>query len=308
MIKTSVCRSQIFEYQGEREDSQWLPHLLGHEGVGEIVETFDKGSKFKTGQKVILSWIKNNKLVTAPVKYSSQSGLQINAGNVATFAEFCVTSESNLTLKPDLLDDSLASFMGCSFFTGAGMVLNQAIPNVKSKVLIIGVGGIGLSILATLMYLKIEEIYVLETDINKANAIRAFPIKIINPKDLEKEFSTKFKIPKFDFVFESAGKSKTIELGFNLLNNEGVLLFASHPKRNDTITLQPFDLILGKKIFGSWGGGTYPERDVDLMSKILISQKDLFKPITETKFRLSDINNIILNFGNPKFSRPMIDF
>ena len=38
IILTSICRSQIMEIEGQRNTKRWLPHMLGHEAVGEIID------------------------------------------------------------------------------------------------------------------------------------------------------------------------------------------------------------------------------------------------------------------------------
>ena len=35
-LYSGICRSQIMEIDGLRGKDNWLPHLLGHEGVGGI--------------------------------------------------------------------------------------------------------------------------------------------------------------------------------------------------------------------------------------------------------------------------------
>jgi Zn-dependent alcohol dehydrogenase len=55
-------------------------------------------------------------------------------------------------------------------------------------------------------------------------------------------------------VIETSGSRLGIENGFKMLNNSGKMIFASHPSKGEKIKLNPFDLIKGKKIFGSWGG------------------------------------------------------
>ena len=59
IIYSSICRSQIMEIDGLRDNKKYIPHLLGHEGVGKIVAIGKKVKKFKIGEKVILGWIKN---------------------------------------------------------------------------------------------------------------------------------------------------------------------------------------------------------------------------------------------------------
>ena len=58
---SGVCRSQIMEIDGKRENKKWLPHMLGHEGTGIIIKLGPNVKNFKIGDRVFLSWIKKNK-------------------------------------------------------------------------------------------------------------------------------------------------------------------------------------------------------------------------------------------------------
>ena len=55
----------------------------------------------------------------------------------------------------------------------------------------------------------------------------------------------------------------------NIINkNYGVCTFCSHPHYGEKISLDPFELISGKKIQGSWGGGIQPDIDLPKFAKI----------------------------------------
>ena len=58
---SSICRSQIMEIYSGRNNKKWLPHMLGHEGVGKIIDIGKKVTDFKIGEEVILTWITSNK-------------------------------------------------------------------------------------------------------------------------------------------------------------------------------------------------------------------------------------------------------
>ena len=51
MKYTSICRSQIMEIEGKRGKDKWLPHLLGHEGSGIVIEVGEKVKYFGIDKK-----------------------------------------------------------------------------------------------------------------------------------------------------------------------------------------------------------------------------------------------------------------
>ena len=57
---SGVCHSQLLEVRGKRGPDRFLPHTLGHEGSGTVLEVSASVTKVKPGDHVVLSWIKGN--------------------------------------------------------------------------------------------------------------------------------------------------------------------------------------------------------------------------------------------------------
>jgi S-(hydroxymethyl)glutathione dehydrogenase / alcohol dehydrogenase len=55
---SGVCHTQLLEARGHRGTDRWLPHCLGHEGTGRVLEIGPAVTCIKPGQPVILSWIR----------------------------------------------------------------------------------------------------------------------------------------------------------------------------------------------------------------------------------------------------------
>ena len=51
---SGICGKQIEEISGKRGDDPYIPHLLGHEGAGTVVEIGPGVRKVKPGDKVVL--------------------------------------------------------------------------------------------------------------------------------------------------------------------------------------------------------------------------------------------------------------
>ena len=60
MIYSGICHTQLNEINGLLGKDRYLPHCMGHEGVGKILKVGSKKIKFKKGDLVVLSWIKKN--------------------------------------------------------------------------------------------------------------------------------------------------------------------------------------------------------------------------------------------------------
>ena len=109
-----------------------------------------------------------------------------------------------------------------------------------------------------------------------------------------------------DICFESAGLTKTIEFGMKIVNKNGKLHFASHPNNKDFIKLSPHDLIKGKKISGSWGGGSKPDRDIKRFLPILNKKNFNILNFNVKIYKLNEINHAIEDFRKNLIFRPII--
>ena len=305
---SAICRSQLMEIGGHRGQDKWLPHLLGHEASGTVVDVGADVTKVAPGDDVILTWIKCSGIESATPQYC-HNGRTINAGPVTTFSNYSIVSENRVALKPSELDMDIAVLFGCALATGSGMVLNELKPKANDSVIVLGLGGVGMSALLALIATGVKQIIAIDTDPKKIELAQSLGVTAVQYESEESVLS--FVRQSFpdgaDFCIEAGGTTGTIELGFSLINERaGQLLFASHPPAGEQISLDPHELITGKQIRGSWGGATRPDIDVPLLSKLVVRNRVPLMTLTKDKFPLEDINKAIDLFKRRKIIRPII--
>ena len=136
LVKVSyagVCHSQLMEARGKRGDDPFLPHMLGHEGTGVVVEIGEGVTKVKVSDHVVLGWIKGEGADAGGTKYMAPNGQIINSGGVTTFSDYTVVSENRLVPLPEGTPDDLGVLYGCALPTGMGIVLNEiSNPRIRS--------------------------------------------------------------------------------------------------------------------------------------------------------------------------------
>ncbi len=306
ILYSGVCRSQLMEVKGNRGDDKWLPHMLGHEGTGIIIDTGPSVRKVSIGDEVILTWIQCNGLDAVPARFKYKKTF-VNSGKVTTFSNYSIISENRVVKKPKKMSLKVASLYGCAFPTGAGMVINDLKFKKSDFVLILGLGGIGMSSLIALKASGHKNIIALDTSDTKLRIAAKMGVKFtLNARNKFKSDFYKITGCGADYCIESAGTTQSIELGFNLINETGTLLFASHPKNEEKIKIFPHELIKGKKIYGSWGGGVKPDQDIkkiyNLFEKFSVPYGDLIK----SHYSLKDINIALNDLEKGKVFRPII--
>ena len=73
IIYSGACGTQLGEISGKRGEDKFLPHCLGHEGVGKVLELGPEVSKVSMGEKVVLSWIKGSGIDAGGTVYKSEN-------------------------------------------------------------------------------------------------------------------------------------------------------------------------------------------------------------------------------------------
>jgi len=53
---SGICGAQINEIEGVKGPDKFLPHLLGHEGSGSVIEIGEGVKNVKPGDKVVMHW------------------------------------------------------------------------------------------------------------------------------------------------------------------------------------------------------------------------------------------------------------
>lgn len=308
VLFSGVCRSQLMEVRGLRGEDTWLPHLLGHEGSGVVIETGPGVTKVTEGDSVILSWIKGEG-IDAPGAVYHGEGRIFNSGPVTTFSNYTVVSENRVVAKPESLDFETAVLFGCALPTGAGMVINELTVTPEQTVVVFGLGGIGISSIMALLAKGVKKIIAIDTSVEKLEKVKSWGVSdCLNPNDGDLVNRVK-NISKsgVDICIEATGSVKGIEQGYDMIRKfGGQLLFASHPPEGEMIKLSPHDLISGKKISGSWGGAVKLDRDIPRFHRLLSKATMPLKALLTKRYTLNQINMALDDLEAGRVFRPLI--
>lgn len=296
IIYSGACASQLHEIEARKGEDRYLPHLLGHEAVGEVIECGPGVQTKSPGDIVIAHWRKGDGIEAGPSVFNSSIGA-INGGSVTTFSEYSLISENRLTVLPREISFENAPLLGCSLTTGYGAVVKEANVRPGESAVIIGFGGVGISILKALKLVSAFPIVVVDVVEEKLTLARKLGADFVihSTTKIDSISNQLFEIiPEgADVVFEVTGNQRAIEDAYLISNNSGRTILIGVPEHNKPANIKTLPLHLGKKLIGSHGGSINPSLDIPRIAKIIRANKLSLEDFPKTYFALGKINDAL---------------
>src|SRR5712692_4163810 len=293
---SGICGKQIDEITGRQGEDRYLPHLLGHEGGGQVVEIGPGVKKVKPGDRVVMHWVKGSGIDSPPPRFNYK-GQVLSAGWVTTFSDYTIASENRLTPMPDGARSDVLALLGCAVTTGLGIVFNNAKLLPGQSIAVFGVGGLGLNV------------------VQGADLVNAYPIVAIDRNDAKLDFARKFgathtiNVEKedaaavlqdlshgigFDCVVDTTGLNKVRETAYDATHAKtGITVLCGVPFASDRLSIDSYPLHMGRRIIGSHGGDTRPDTDIPRYVALYNRGRLRIGELITNRFRFADINNAI---------------
>ncbi len=289
---SGVCGSQLGEIDGAKGEDRFLPHLLGHEGSGTVVEVGPGVGHVTPGDKVVLHWRRGLGIEARPPVYT-WNGRHVNAGWVTTFNTYAVVSENRLTVIPPDSDMAVAVLFGCAVTTGFGVVVNDARLSIGESVVIFGTGGVGLNV------------------VQGAALVSAFPIIAVDRFDAKLEMAKGFGATHTvnsttrdarEAILEAAGRSgvdvfidntgapEVIELGYEITKPQGRVILVGVPNHDHPASIPTLPLHFGKVLKGSHGGEAVPHQDIPRYQELFRAGRLRLRELITDYASLDEIN------------------
>lgn len=301
-----ICGSQISEIQGRKGNAGYLPHLLGHEGVGRVVNVHPSVNKVKAGDRVVVHWRKGSGLEGGISEITKSDGLVVSGGPATVYGEFSVVGENRVTVIDDGTDFAAGVMLGCGLSTGFGAVDREGSLKTESRVLILGMGGVGLSVLFAVSLKGAETV----TAFDRFESKRELATNL-GATEFSSNFSDLGKTGKFDLVFECTGDPQVrSQIGGLLAPAATVVLLGQHSPETKV------GLGSERDLFGSegttWkfsqGGGFRPDIDIPNWAKSIEAKHREIGLLSQVfDVQLDDINDIIRDMSQGKIQgRPIV--
>ena len=307
---SGVCHTQLLEAFGHRGEDRFLPHCLGHEGSGIIVDIGPGVTKVRPGEHVILSWMKGSGADVTGTVYR-WNGRKVNAGPITTFGRHSVISENRLTPIGKDFPKREAALLGCAVPTGFGAVFNTAEVRPGQSVAVFGAGGIGLCAVAAAK--NAGAVPVIVIDVDDARLDLAEGIGATHTISASNEEDVLTKILELcpggvDVAIEASGRPHVMAQALQSVRNQGgAAVIIGNARHGERVEIDPWQLNLGKRLLGTWGGDNQPDRHFPRYAQMLAEGKVNVAPLLAKTYRLEEINGALSDLKTGKTIRPLID-
>ena len=302
MISSGLCGAQINEIDAVKGQDKYMPHVMGHEGYGKVLEIGEGVTKVKPNDYVVLHWRKGSGCDCFGGKYFTDLGL-VGSGPVTTFAEQTIVAENRITpVSPDDELNNLFPLMGCALSTAYGIAKDV---KKEQTVLVLGAGGLGLTIA---FWLKV--LYNISTIIvDKYESKRMFSEQYGVFYSTEKNSNILKELDKTDIVIDTTGDVDIISSGFSLVKKQGSLILVGQPRVGKALVLEnALSIFDGIKIYSSDGGNFDPDRDLSTIVDLVKSNLDLAKTLVTDVIGIEKINEGFDMIRKGKSGRVVINF
>ena len=279
-----VCHSDLSILEGRIASP--VPVVLGHEGAG-VVEAVGPGVKtVAAGDHVVISWVPmcgrcsfclNGQpqlctsgaytpgLMDDGTTRLSDGDTAVHHGlHAATFAERTVVREHSVVRIDDDIPFAAAALVGCAVTTGVGAALRTAEVRPGEVAVVIGCGGVGLSVVQGCRLAGAARIVAVDTVPARLEAAQRFGATDVVDGGAEATSAVRRLTGKLgaDVVFEVAGHAALQRQAWDMTRRGGRTILVGVPAQDGETTFPSLLLSVSEKTLkGCYYGSAYPPRD-----------------------------------------------
>jgi S-(hydroxymethyl)glutathione dehydrogenase/alcohol dehydrogenase len=291
---SGVCGSQLGEIDGAKGEDKFLPHLLGHEGSGVVLECGPGVRHAEPGDKVVLHWRKGLGIESAVPSYQWR-GKKLNAGWITTFNQHAIVSENRVTVIPADSDLEIAALFGCAVTTGFGVAQNNAKLKIGESVVVFGAGGVGLNIVQAAALSGAYPVIAIDLYDNRLELARDMGATHTINSSREEAAGRIRDIAggSVDAFIDNTGQPAIIQLGYQLTGPKGRVTLVGVPRKGHDISIYSLPLHFGKVLSGSHGGEAVPEQDIPRYHTLFRAGRIKLRELITNRYPLDDVNQAI---------------
>jgi S-(hydroxymethyl)glutathione dehydrogenase/alcohol dehydrogenase len=287
---TGICHTDAYTLSG-KDPEGLFPAILGHEGAGVVAEVGKGVRSVKAGEHVIPLYTpecrqceyclsgKTNLcqairetqgqgiMPDGTSRFSLQGEMIHHYMGTSTFSHYTVVPEIAVAkIRSDAPFDKVC-YVGCGVTTGIGAVINTAKVRPGDKVVVFGLGGIGLNVIQGARMVGADMIVGIDVNPKKRALAEKFGMThFVNPKEVEGDlvpYLVSLTKGGADFSFECIGNVHTMRQALECCHKGwGTSVIIGVAAAGEEIRTRPFQLVTGRVWKGTAFGGARGRTDV----------------------------------------------
>jgi S-(hydroxymethyl)glutathione dehydrogenase/alcohol dehydrogenase len=302
-----VCHSDLSMVNGTLRPS--YPLVLGHEASGVVTEAGARAG-VEVGQHVVLNWavpcdacwhcIHGQPWLCSTIEGSTGSPGGTLADGTAydaclglgAMAEEVVVAATAVVPLPDDVPLQEAALLGCAILTGVGAARNAGRVSAGDSVLVVGLGGVGLSAVTGARLGGAGRIIAVDVSDAKESLARAAGATdfVVGSPDLSHQVSALTDGRGVDVALECVGSATTIRQAWTATRRGGTCVVVGVGPKEQQVVFNPLELFhFSRTLVSSVYGNSDPRRDIaGLLEHVAAGELDLAATITD-RIALDDV-------------------
>jgi len=298
---TGVCHSDLSLARGTLRAP--MPVVLGHESAGTVVSVGADVTSCAPGDRVVLCWappcgacwfcaedepwLCEHASDAAAAPYAMVDGVEVYPGlSTGGFAEQTVVSARAVVRVPDAVPLEHAALVGCAVMTGVGAVLNTAKVRAGQSVLVVGLGGVGLSVVQGARLAGAGQVVVVDRSPDKLELARTMGATDVLEAggELAKQVRALTGRRGADHAFDCVGLAETIRACWSATRRGGTTTIVGIGGKEQQVSFTALELFhFARTVQGCVYGSTDPLRDIPtILDHAAAGRLDLGALITGT--------------------------
>lgn len=324
---TAICHSDIHLIKGEFPGMQ-LPLVPGHESSGYVAEVGEGVTSVKPGDPVCIMLLSpcgkchycitgRPHLCTTRYPLDTERRMHNKRGQSigtcmkgAGNAEYAVVDQTQLVPIPKDIPMDSASLLSCGFTTGFGAVVSRAQVKPYSSVVVVGVGGVGISSVQGAVISGAFPIIAVDVVDSKLKTSRSFgATHTVNSRseDPIKAIQQITSGRGADYVFMTVGSAEALNQSLAMIGQRGTVVVVGVV--NEPVPLLPAEFtIFEKALIGSKGGSINPVADLPEIIALYKAGRIKLDEMITGRYPLERINEAIRSVQKGEALRNVIVF